>query len=236
MFNLKRITIIIFIISIIFTNLLAKKNKPIAEIRGKRIYKYPFYIFSYKRHISYYVLSGYMGDVEDIKVLKIRENYSFKTSLKIIYKPTFKNNNLGWVGVFWQWPPNNWGNKEGGGYDLSKAKYFFFYAKGAKGGELIEFKIGGIKGTYGDSAEISTGIISLTDKWKLYKINLKGYNLKNIIAGFGFLIQAALNPEGCTFYLNDIYYSNKNKPEPPFFKDYLNLNKKKYKKREKSNN
>ncbi len=223
--TMKTAVYLFIILLFISLNLYAKKKiSAEKKVKGKTIYKLPFYVFSHKSSISYFALSGYMGDVQNIKILKIRDNYSFKTSLKVIYTPTHKDDSLGWAGVFWQWPPNNWGRNEAGGYDLRKAKYLYFYAKGEKGDELIEFKVGGTQGTFGDSASATTGVINLTKKWKLYKIDLTKKDLRNIIAGFGFLIKEGLNPDGAVFYLNDIYYSNK-KPEPPFFKGYLRLNK-----------
>ncbi|MBU1078779.1 MAG: hypothetical protein KKH98_15890 [Spirochaetes bacterium] len=197
-----------------------KGNK---EFRGVRISKFPFYIYSNKLSISYFALSGYLGDVVNIKILKVEDPYSFKKCMRIAYKPTFEDQNYGWAGIFWQWPPNNWGDNDRGGYDLSKARFLYFYARGSKGNELIEFKIGGVKGPYGDSDEATSGIIALSKKWKLYKIDLRKKDLKNIIGGFAVLFQSHLNQDGATVYLNDVYYTKKLKPEPKFFKDYLQL-------------
>ena len=103
-----------------------------------------------------------------------------------------------------------------GGYDLSNAKFLFFYARGEKGDEQVEFKMGGISGDYGDSGEAGTGIIKLSKEWMLYKIDLRGKNLKNIIGGFCFMLNSKFNPEGLSFYLSEIYYSHKEQPENIF--------------------
>ncbi len=222
----KIIVLILFVIAFPTFFYGTNLDKP-KEFTGLKIYKFPFYVFSFREHISYFALSGYMGDVNNIKVTKERDPYSFKVSLKITYIPKFDAHSQGWGGLYWQYPPNNWGDDEKGGYDLSSAKFLYFYAKGAKGDELVEFKIGGIKGPYGDTDTASTGIIPLTRKWKLYKIDLRKKDLKNIIGGFCVIFMAQLNPEGLTFYLNDIYYSDKIKPERRFFIDYSNPGKKK---------
>lgn len=212
---------IFFIILCLMTLLLGISNATLKEnLKPLEIKKLPFFIFSYRHFHSYYALSGYMGDILDVKFLKVLEPVFGKRCMKVVYKPVFKKTRLGWIGVYWQYPPNNWANNEKGGFNLSNAKYLFFYAKGAKGKENVEFKIGGIKGTYGDSDEITTGLISLTKEWTLYKIDLEDRNLKNIIGGFGVFMQAHLNPEGAILYLNDIYYSDKKEPGKSFFKDY----------------
>lgn len=208
------------VLIIIFVSCLYAKKESKNEFRGLKVKIFPFFVYSYKKYTSYFCLSGYMGDVSDLKVVKKRESYSFKNSLKIVYAPSYEAENKFWVGVFWQYPPNNWGDNDEGGYDISDAKCLFFFAKGQKGGELVEFKVGGIKGPYGDSDEISSGLISLTKSWKLYKIDLQDKDLKNIIGGFSVILQSNLNPDGVTMYLNDIYYSKKDKPENIFFMNY----------------
>ncbi|MDD5066526.1 MAG: hypothetical protein PHF84_05715 [bacterium] len=186
----------------------------------KKILKFPFHVFSYKAYTSYYVVSGYMGDVNCVRLLKIQDTYSYKNSLKLIYNPRYSQANKGWAGLGWQWPPNNWGENKKGGYDLSEAKYLFFWARGVKGDELVEFKIGGAKGPYGDTDEASTGVISLSRKWELYKIDLRGKNLKNVITALTIIVTQQLNPNGLTLYLNEIYYSKKDTPEQTRLFDY----------------
>jgi hypothetical protein len=216
----KHVFLVMLIIILFSFSLQAKFTKK--GFTGKRIYKFPFYIFSHRKAYSYFALSGYMGDVADMNVVKVKDPYSFKTSLKVIYKPTYKQGHQGWCGLCWQFPPNNWGDNKKGGYNLSEARYLFFYARGSRGNELVEFKIGGLKGVYGDSDEVSSGVVALTRKWKLYKIDLKKSNLRNIVGGFCILMLSSVNPEGVAIYLNDIYYSNKTKPEKMFFHEYSN--------------
>lgn len=198
----------------------AKVDSPPDEVVGVKIEKFPFYVFTYDSPKSYYVISGYMGDVQDIKVLKVNESQISKNSIQLIYKSRPKKESKGWAGLYWQYPANNWGSHRKGGYNLTGAKNLFFYAKGLKGDEVIEFKVGGIQGPYGDSDQISTGLISLSRQWTLYKIDLANTDLKNIIGGFGIVFVSALNPAGLTMFLNDIYYTDKEKPEAGVFLDY----------------
>ena len=55
-------------------------------------------------------------------------------------------------------------------------------------------------------AGATTGFITLTSKWKQYTLDLSGKDLSNIKGGFSFIVNRTLNPDGCTFYLDDIRY------------------------------
>jgi len=57
-----------------------------------------------------------------------------------------------------------------------------------------------------DSDSISIGPIELTAEWEKYEINLQGRDLTHIIGGFGWSTNISSNPQGCTLYLDDIYY------------------------------
>lgn len=156
---------------------------------------------------NHYAPSGWMGDFGDIKFTQNHKDsaYSGKSCIRIIYSAQGKQG-ANWAGMYWQWPPNNWGEKSGG-YDLSGAKKISFWARGDKGGEQItEFKIGGLTGTYSDSDSNSIGPIELTADWAQYEIDLSDLDLSYISGGFAWVTNAMANPEGCTFYLDDITY------------------------------
>ncbi len=156
---------------------------------------------------NHYAPSGWMGDLSGLKMDTDSplSPHSGKTSIRFMYKPS-GTSGAKWVGVFWQDPPNNWGEKDGG-YDLSGAERLSFWARGEKGGEIIkEIKVGGIKGNYSDSDEIVAGPIMLDSNWKQYSINLKGRDLSAISGGFCWSTDSANNPDGLTFYLDDIKF------------------------------
>lgn len=156
---------------------------------------------------DHYYASGWMGDYGDIEINEgnIINPFNGRTCLKITYNAK-RSQNAGWIGVYWQNPPNNWGD-EIGGYDLTGYKKLTFWARGEKGGEAIaEFKIGGIGGTYPDSDSAAMGPVTLTKDWKEYTIDLKGIDLSCISGGFGFSARYNDNPNGFTFYMDDIRY------------------------------
>ncbi len=156
---------------------------------------------------NHFIPAGWMGDYGDIKYNDAYPDkpYSRKSSIKIVYTAQ-KKQGAGWAGIYWQDPANNWGNLKGG-YDLTGAKKLTFWARGEKGGEVItEFKMGGINGEHSDSATSSIGPIQLTPEWKQYTIDLKDEDLSLVIGGFAFVISSMENPEGATFYMDDIAY------------------------------
>ena len=111
-----------------------------------------------------------------------------------------------WAGVYWLNPANNWGRRKGG-YNLSGAKKLTFWARGEKGGEQIqEFTIGGIEGDYPDSDKIIIGPVILSHEWKQYTMDLTGRDVSFISGGFAWTTEAAVNPAGCTFYLDEIRF------------------------------
>lgn len=166
----------------------------------------PFIVYKDRGPGSHYVASGRMGDTSDIRMTyaSSEEPYSGKTCIKITYTAEMSRGS-GWAGVYWQYPANNWGEKRGG-YDLTGAKEFTFWVKGKQGGEIVEFKIGGIIGTYGDTDQASTGPIQLSSEWEEYTLDTSELDLSNIIGGFCFAVSALDNPDGAIFYLDDIVY------------------------------
>ncbi|MCU0288157.1 MAG: hypothetical protein MUF15_17400 [Acidobacteria bacterium] len=159
-----------------------------------------------------FVASGWMGDGESgTKYIQLfeacKENpHSVPICIKIVYKPGPK----GWGGIYWQNKADNWGSFKG--YDLSSAGYkkITFWARGENGGEVVEFKAGGINAPgkqYRDSFEVSMGKVVLEKTWKQYTIDLKGQDLSSVIGGFCWVASKnAVSSGQLIFYLDDIYY------------------------------
>jgi len=148
--------------------------------------------------------SGWMG--AGIQYLKLNEQwrdncYSPPTCIQNIYEPGSSN----FAGVYWQYPDKNWGDFRG--LTIRGASRITFWARGERGGEIVEFIAGGINDKnkpYKDSFRVSTGQVALSEEWRRYEINLFEQNLKSVIGGFCWAVPG--NPEGVTFYLDDIRY------------------------------
>lgn len=201
------------------TFLYSKTIKPLSTpeqdvVKGSKIPGFPFYVysdgFSGQNH---YAPSGWMGDYGDIRIKELwRDNPKYgKSCMQVVYKSSNSQGN-GWAGIYWQNPPNNWGGLKGG-FDLTGAKRLYFYARGETGEEYVEFKMGGLFGRYSDStAGNRTDAIRLNKDWTLYAIDLDGMDLSYIAGGFCIAFSSILNPHGSVFYLDEVYYYNKNIP------------------------
>ena len=134
---------------------------------------------------NHYIPSGWMGDYGDIKLDEgWKENpQAGKSCTKFSYSAQGKQG-ANWAGVFWQNPANNWGEKKGG-FDVRGAKKLTFWARGEKGEErIMEFKVGGISGSYPDSDSASIGPIDLTAEWQQFTIDLVDRICRTLTAGF----------------------------------------------------
>jgi hypothetical protein len=156
---------------------------------------------------NHFVPSGWMGDFKGLYISEgwPMDTHSGPSCIKISYKMkepiTYK-----WVGIYWQDPENNWGNKKGG-FDLTGAKKLVFWIRGDKGDEVIDnIIIGGIKGDMPDSCSITVGPIDLTKEWQKIEVKVDNQDLSHVIGGFGWSVNTASNPGGFIFYLDDIYF------------------------------
>lgn len=198
-------------------------------IIGKKVKAYPFYVYKDGNSAEdHFFASGLMGDFADLSVdLYNKENpYSGSSCVKIAYKPAAVQG-TGWAGLYWQYPANNWGDIPTG-YDLRRATKLTFWARGEKGGEVINtFQMGGISGKYGDTGAKAIGPITLSKDWKQYAIDLHYVDgsiiftkenwqcwpfmepLSRIIGGFCWatsLDVSGKNP--IVFYLDEIRFEN----------------------------
>lgn len=177
-----------------------------SAVAGYKTPKFPLFVYQDAGVASFYP-DGWMGDYNDIKLsVYCDENpRSGKTCIKINYLPGASQNSK-WAGVFWQYPGSQWGKKKGG-YDLTGAKKLKFWARGEKGGEVIqEVKMGGISGKFKDSDTAGIGPITLSTDWKEFEIDLSGVDLSYISGGFCWSTSLEQNRGGCVFYLDDIVY------------------------------
>jgi len=147
--------------------------------------------------------TGWLGDTEecaDIDPACKDEVHQGDTCVKISYQ---KAEN-GWMGLYWLYPGANWGKVAG--RDLQGAALLTFWAKGEKGGEVVHVKVGGVPGPHRDSADVGLPPLTLTSAWRSYAIELGRADLSNVVGGFGVTVKRDENPEGCTFYLDEIRY------------------------------
>ena len=167
---------------------------------------------------NHYTPSGYMGDIGDIHINDAYKAvvHSGTTSIRVTYTAEGAGPNecsypppCKWAGVYWLEPPNNWGTNAvwaKRGYNLSGYHSLLFWARADKP-TSIDFQVGGIDNKYGDSLIYPLVISAKLDlRWHEYHIDLNGADLSYIIGGFAWVTNWDTNPNGCTFYLDDIRF------------------------------
>lgn len=181
-----------------------------------------FYVYEDAASVrNHYRPTGYMGDVGDIRLDETHaiNPRSGETAIRVVYAAKGRGPNAcdyagpcKWAGVYWQQPSNNWGKEaavRGRGLDLSAYNRLSFAAKADKPA-TIEFGVGGIEGPYGDSLKVARRRAArLTTAWQEFTIDLSGADLHHIIGGFSWVTNWDTNPDGLTFYLDDIRFEKK---------------------------
>ena len=153
--------------------------------------------------------SGWLGDYRDIVLdLNHKDNpFSGKTCIKIIYKAKGSRKAY-WAGIMWQYPANN-DSVMDAGLNLNGAKKLVFWARGERGGEYLDaVKCGGAIGSYPDSDSAFIRNILLSKDWQKFEIDLTGHDFRYVSGFFSWVASKQKNPQGMTFYLDEIRIEN----------------------------
>ena len=158
-----------------------------------------------------FAASGWLGDYEtDVELTAACEADPRvgKTCIKLTYAAEGES---GWASLYWLHPKANWG--QAAGRDLKGAARLTFWARGEEGGEMVSFKMGGVPGPQRDTAEAGLEKLALAPSWAKFTIDLSSADLSNVVGGFACTITKVDNPEGCTFYLDEIRYEMPVEPQ-----------------------
>lgn len=158
-----------------------------------------------------YTVSGWMGDGQEGKkhVQLLGESKENAKSPPTCIKVTYTIGPAGWAGAYWLNKPDNWGDKEGDDLGAKAFKRITFFARGERGGEVVEFKAGGVEANgkkFKDSFEVATGKIRLEKDWTKYEMKVEGKTLSSVIGLFCWVAAGTDNPNGLTFFIDDIQY------------------------------
>jgi hypothetical protein len=170
--------------------------KPVAA----PVAKLPLVIYAEQGSRGPYIPSGWMGLASAVKVDEACRDRprSGATCMRFDYAASGD-----WAGVVWQDPEGDWGDRPGG-WNLSGARKLTFWARGARGGEVVGFLLGtiGRDKPYFDTAQVKLDSVRLTAEWALYTLDLAGKDLARIKTGFGWVAAGQGSP--IAFYLDDI--------------------------------
>jgi len=126
------------------------------------------------------------------------------------YQFSYKPGNV-WAGILW-WPKGcNWNSAKAGTcgimiFDQNDIipENLTFWAKGEKGGEILEFMVGATD--IQPSPAESTGQIALGSGWQKVEIPLTSMDMNEAIALFTWVAADIGNKEPITFYLDGIQF------------------------------
>jgi exo-beta-1,3-glucanase (GH17 family) len=181
---------------------------PLPTVAPGELVELPFVVYEdHNGTESSFYPTGWMGDTSGLDLdLEYPSNpHSGQTCIRLDYTP---GGTQGWAGIYWQTPEGNWGNRPGG-YDLGGASALSFWARGAQGGEMVEFGVGGIAGEYHDSLwpAHTTGPLRLSTEWREYRVDLQDVDLHHIVGGFYVVMSSGqVSGEETTIFLDDIRY------------------------------
>ena len=203
-----------------------KAQKKAICLLGEKVKNFPFYVYKdASSSENNFFPTGNMGDFNNSGINSYCKEapYAGSSCIKIIYKKE-SGQVYHWAGLYWQYPPNNWGNIPKA-YDLTGATKLTFWARGKYGGEIIsKFQVGGIAGKYRDSGIASIGPVTLSKEWKEYVIDLRNMDnsiivsnedkecwpfmepLSRIIGGFCWATSLTDSNNEITFYLDEIRF------------------------------
>jgi hypothetical protein len=190
---------------------------------------------------NHFAARGLMGDPVTVPPMNEGHHTYCASTADSCIEATYQPEGQGWGGWYFlngvltgtdRGPSLNWGDAANAGLDLRGATRLHFRARGAIGGERVEFFALGVgrdaaTGTptnpYPDSSvKVTNGFVTLTSAWTDYEIDLTGCDLSYVLGGFAWVTSSVENENrSITFYLDDIYYDKPALDEPRFLVSYL---------------
>ena len=163
--------------------------------------KLPFYIYKDGKDLPY-IPSAYMGDFQFMRVDAENKNFvkEGEAALRVSY-----GSGAGWLGLGFVDPVNDWGDKAGG-FDISGATKFTFWAKASSDEASATIGYGMIEDNkeFYDTDKQSKKIM-LTTEWKKYEINIsKSADLRCIKTGL--LIYSTAIGKPFSIYVDEVRF------------------------------
>ena len=158
---------------------------------------------------NHFVPEGWMGCHQGVTVDEDDQTQAFlgSSAIKISYVPQPRCKDE-WAGIYWWHPPGGDWCTVPGGFALQGWTKLTFWARGEQGGEIAEFKVGGLKNAAGDPCDSlqpskTTYPLKLSAEWTQYTISLYGGDLSHIAGGFVWVTNAKTET---TIYLDEIRF------------------------------
>lgn len=188
------------------------------------VLRYPFYLYKDAGNkINNFVMAGWTGDFRSLKIdtSSVEDRTVDNTCIRVRFIPVMQRQAAygkiapdmtvghGYAGFAIQSNPENYWGSLRGGYDLTKAKKLFLFARGKNGGEKIEI---GMRKKNSDEMTATAGMIELTKQWKVYEINLNNLSFTDSAGGLFVLLHSRDKVMSTEVYLDEIYFTQDKMP------------------------
>lgn len=185
----------------------------VSEPDGDRSVDLPFLVS------EEFTASGFMGDGSGKEVIvmavdsaacHVRAADARGACYRFDYRPP-ASGGMGWGGVYWQAPPNNWGSLPGKRV-APGATQVRLKAAGAQGGELATFRVGGLSGVDASGAPYPNAdtfqaeeSFALTTELAEYVVPIPAdVAYDRVLGGFAWTLLAPADRSPVALFLDDI--------------------------------
>jgi hypothetical protein len=157
---------------------------------------------------DYFAPSGFMGDGEGPGQLTEDNDCPMRAGEEAgrCHRLDYTTGNVGWAGIYWQYPDGNWGTSAGLSVPDEPAR-ITFWAWSEQGGETVDFFAGGIgdmNTAYQDTFSVSQQV-TLTTTPTEYTLEIGNEPHAEVIGGFGWSAGGASDGT-LVFFVDDIQY------------------------------
>ncbi|MDX2021364.1 MAG: hypothetical protein SF187_14075 [Deltaproteobacteria bacterium] len=164
---------------------------------------------------SFFTPSGYMGDGENLGLLNGKVNEGCKArptgAQGDCYVFEYRVGALGWAGVYWVYPANNWGSRPGRKVQGAGFKNVRLKAAVDPPGTTVNFVVGGIADPllpHRDRVSATTSV-KLSKDWTDVELDIAGQDFSEVIGALAWSMAypTALGDRGVArVYLDDVVW------------------------------
>ena len=159
---------------------------------------------------DHFAVSGYMGDAETPGNL-----YDYEcdagTNAAYCHRFAITQGLIGWTGVWWQSPADNWGETEGLGLPIAPgAQKVTFKAWSDEGGEKVDFFVG----YSSDGFSASKPAVTLSDEPTIYEMDIHCYDYARVAGGFGWSMETVELTQPVNVYIAEVQWTNEANANP----------------------
>jgi len=174
---------------------------------------------------DYFTASGYLGDATEPGLLSQDDGGLCQArspgARGECYRFTYQPGALRWAGVYWLYPSNSWGSREGRPISTAKLRHVSLQAAVLQGSEFVDLVIGGVNGpretppgAFSDQFQATT-TVTVTDAWQHFEVELPepsdpNVPITSLLGAFAWTMNEPEAADGAasgkTLFIDDLVY------------------------------